>query len=264
MRIVALLAAYNESRFIAACLDHLLRNGIEAYLCDNESTDETVEIARRYLGRGLIGIETIPRPGCVRWGDILQRKEQLAMSLDADWFIHMDPDEFRLPPRANTTLAKALAEADAQGFNAVHFFEYVFIPTREEPDHDHPRFMETMRRYYPFRPFPRHRTTAWKKQADRVELAWSGGHKVRFPDLRVCPQDFRMRHYLYLSREHAAEKYLTKKYPAEEIEKGWHGWRANLKPNQITLPGQSELRIYTGDDQLDPSHPLTKHLIDPT
>jgi hypothetical protein len=72
-----------------------------------------------------------------------------------------------------------------------------------------------------------------------------------------------MRHYLYLSREHAAEKYSPNKYPESEVEKGWHGWRARILPGQITLPDQKDLRIYTDDDHLDPSRPLTKHMIDP-
>jgi hypothetical protein len=54
-RIVAILAAYNEERFIAQCLEHLHANGVEAYLCDNQSTDRTVQIAETFLGRGLRG-----------------------------------------------------------------------------------------------------------------------------------------------------------------------------------------------------------------
>src|SRR4029450_4028264 len=39
VRIVALIAAYNEARFIGGCLDHLHEQGVETYLCDNGSTD---------------------------------------------------------------------------------------------------------------------------------------------------------------------------------------------------------------------------------
>ena len=105
LRIVAIIAAYNEERFIGVCLEHLFANGVEAYLCDNESTDRTLEIARTYLGRGLRGIETLPRDGTYRWTQILARKQQLADELSADWFLHLDPDEILQSPVPGQTLA---------------------------------------------------------------------------------------------------------------------------------------------------------------
>lgn len=261
MRIVAILASYNEERFIAGCLDHLFQQGVEVYLCDNESTDQTVAIAESYLGRGLIGIETLPRAGVFSLWPQLERKEQLAATLEADWFMHVDADEIRLPPRSGRTFARAFAEVEAQGFNAVNFLEFTFIPTQEAPDHDHPSFQKTMRWYYPFLPTFPHRLNAWKQQPSPVELAWSGGHRVRFPGLRMHPESFRMRHYLFLSVPHAIRKYVDKSYDPAELEAGWHGRRAKLKPEMITLPTQAELRTYLSDDQLDPSNPRTQHYL---
>src|SRR5215831_2675215 len=145
MRVVALLAAYNEERFIATCIEHLRSQAVDTYLIDNESTDETVAIASRYLNRGLIGIETVPRKGIYSWKPILRRKEELACELDADWFMHVDADEIRLPPDPVCTLADAFVEVAEQGYNAVNFFEYTFVPTKEDPDHDHADFQRTMR-----------------------------------------------------------------------------------------------------------------------
>lgn len=262
MRVIALLATYNEEQFIAGCLEHLFAQGVEAYLIDNCSTDQTVAIAKRYLGRGLIDIETFPRAGVYNWRPILERKEQLAATLDADWFMHVDPDEIRLPPRSNRTLAEALADVDAQGYNAVNFLEFTFIPTREAPDHDHADFQETMRWYYPFRPTFPHQLKAWRRQPGRVDLTWSGGHLVRFPGLRMYPESFPMRHYLFLSMSHAIRKYVDRPFDPAEEAAGWHGWRARLRPEMIRLPSQSELRTYRSDDQLDPSNPRTQHYLE--
>ena len=265
MRVVAILAAYNEERFIGGCLEHLFEQGVEAYLIDNCSTDRTVEIAERYLKRGLIGIETLPRTEDVyKLLSILERKEELAATLEADWFMHMDPDEIRLPPRSDRTLAQAFAEVEAQGYNAVNFMEFAFVPTREAPDHDHPRFQQTMRWYYPYqRSFPQwrpHRRNAWKRQAEKVDLAGRGGHRVRFPGLRLYPEFFKMRHYLFLSVPHALRKWVDRNYDETEVEKGWHGWRAGLTPEKFRLPSQKELRHFTSDDELDPSNPETRHI----
>lgn len=263
MRVIALMTAYNEERFIAGCLEHLFDQGVETYLIDNGSTDRTAEIAERYLGRGLIGVEKFPRvEGTYKWAPLLRRKEELAASLEADWFMHADPDEIRIAPRPELTLAEAFADVGKKGYNAVNFVEFTFIPTREEPDHDHPDFVRTMRHYYPFmRNFP-FQVKAWKKQSDRVNLVHSGGHRVRFPDFRLYPEPFKMRHYPYLSVPHIVSKYLDKKYDPEELKKGWHGYRARVVAEKIQLPSQRELHLYTSDDALDLSNPRVRHVME--
>jgi glycosyltransferase involved in cell wall biosynthesis len=261
MRVLAILAAYNEERFIGGCLEHLFSQGVEAYLCDNQSTDNTVAIAARYLGAGLRGIEEIPRDGTFRWRQILRRKERLASELAADWFLHLDPDEVPLPPRSGQTVAEALAQADASGYNAVDFAELVFVPTREAPDHDHPDYRRTMRWYYPFAPSVPHRVIAWKRQAVPVDLASTGGHVVRFPDWRLYPRQFRLCHYLFLSPEHAVRKFVRRTYDPEEVRDGWHGWRVTLTADAVRLPSQAALRTAHTDDDLDISSPRTTHCV---
>ena len=261
LRVVAILAAYNEERFIAASLEHLFRHGVEAYLIDNCSTDQTVAIAENYLGQGLVGIETFPREGVYKWRSLLERKEQIATGLQADWFIHADPDEFFLPPPSHSTLSQAFVAVDAQGYNAVNFQEFTFIPTRELPDHDHPRFQASMLSYYPFLPCFPHQLKAWKQQPGPVELAWSGGHVVRFPRLRMASESFPMRHYQFLSVDHAIRKYVRMRYDPAEVAAGWHVLRQKLRPEMIKLPFQAELRTYRPGDQLDTSNPRLQHYL---
>jgi hypothetical protein len=262
MRVIALLAAYNEERYIANCLDHLIAHGVDAYLIDNESTDNTVKIAEGYLGRGLVGIENMPRLGRHVLSEKLARKEELAFSLEADWFMHVDLDEVRLPPRSGITLAKALAEVDAAGYNAVNFLDFVFVPTQEAPNHDHRDYQTTMRSYYCFEPFELQKLNAWKRQSTPVNLQARGGHKAQFEGRRIYPIPFKQRHYHFLSVEHAIAKFVGRPYIQKEIEQGWHGWRHYLKPEMVTLPSQSELLTYTSDDELDASHPSKQHFLE--
>lgn len=265
MRVVALIAAYNERRFIGPCLEHLHGHGVDAYLIDNGSTDETVELAERWSGKSLIDIESFPRGAgdVYNWHALLRRKEELAGELEADWLIHLDPDEVRLPPTTGLTLAEALEEADRAGYNAVNSAELTFVPTRESPDHDHPDFQRTMRSYYSFAPAFPHQLKAWKR-TEAVELAWSGGHQVRFPELKMCPRPFLMKHYLFLSAPHAIEKFVERRYDPVEVDTGWHGWRATLTPEDIQarLPSESQLRTTASDDDLDPSEPRKRHYMD--
>ena len=259
--VVALLATYNEERFIGGCLEHLLQQNLQVYLIDNCSTDETVAIARRYSGDGVIGIETVPRAKTFTWRPLLERKEHLANVLDADWFMNVDADEIRLAPQANRGLAEAFAEVESQGYNAVNFQEFTFIPTQEEPDHDHPDFLKSMLRYYPFLASPLNQVKAWKRQLGAVEFAWSAGHKARFAGMRIAPQDFVMKHYQFLSIPHALRKYIERIYDQGELKAGWHLARAALRPEMIALPSESELRLFQSDGALDATQPRARHFL---
>lgn len=286
MKVVAILASYNEEFFISACLDHYFNHGVEVFLIDNESTDSTVKIAENYLGKGLIGIEILKRRGYFDLGEVLKRKEELIKELDADWFIHADIDEIRIPHRSDLTLAEAIEYVDKQGYNAINFMEFTFLPTEEEPNHEKSNFQETMKCYYPFAPKYPHRINAFKKQQisfnpiefvkclirrpsfsfwkrwnTPIDLSTHGGHIAKFKGLLLYPQDFKMKHYLCLSLSHAIRKYCRKDFKPSEIRKGWHRLRSTLKAQQVKLPSQNEMRRFISDDELDRSNPLKKHLI---
>jgi|APTNR8051073442_1049403.scaffolds.fasta_scaffold00178_26 hypothetical protein len=261
MRIIAILAAYNEARFIQPVIRHLAQQGVETYLIDHSSTDGTLDLARTLTGQGLMGWETFPRAGVFVWSELLAQKERAAQQLDADWFIHSDCDEFRLPPAGWPTLAAAIADMDRQGFNAIHFNEYTFIPVLEAPDHDHDRFQETMRWYYPFAPFPNHRLNAWKRSPHPAQLQPTGGHQVEFPGRRIAPTAFRMKHYLMLNQDQAVRKY-ARINDAESMAKGWHGWRARPMAPTLLLPPARALLTCTRDADLLPEAPtLARHVL---
>jgi len=267
MRVVALIASYNERRFIGPCLEHLHEQGVESYLIDDESTDETVEIAEGFLGRGLIGIEEVAREGFYDWRGLLRRKEELAAEFaaqrEADWLIHLDPDEVRLAPDGMGTLVEALRTVDRAGYNVVNFLECTFVPSREEPDHDHAEFQRTLRTYYAFCPSFPHRLNAWKAaDAPDPGLVAKGGHSVAFRGLHMYPESFPMKHYLFLSVPHAVEKYVERAYSPREVERGWHGWRATLRAEDIRLPSRSELRVANPGEELDLGRARQRHFID--
>ena len=94
-----MLQTYNEERSIGACVEHLHAHGVDVYLLDDGSTDATVEVAERYLGRGIIEIEELPSADAFRLREQCRRQEVLADTLDADWLIHYDADEIRVSPQ---------------------------------------------------------------------------------------------------------------------------------------------------------------------
>ncbi|MFM2294139.1 MAG: hypothetical protein RLZZ350_552, partial [Verrucomicrobiota bacterium] len=237
---------------------------VQVHLLDNDSTDRTVAIAKSFLGRGLLGIETLPRHGefCLR--DQLARKETLAQSLDADWLLHVDADEIHLPPVAGMTLAEAFADVEAAGFNAVNFQEFTFIPTAKSPDHDTKNYPQTMRWYYPFLPRAPWGVRAWRRQPG-VMLGASGGHQPTFDGMRLFPQFFPMKHYQFLSVAHAQKKYL-RRYAKAELDAGHHGghqgWRAQFRTESFPLPSQTDLRELRPGGELDAAQPRLVHFLD--
>lgn len=195
------------------------------------------------------------------WRPILERKECLAQMLDADWFMNLDADEIRLSPRGERPLAEAFAEVDRLGYNAVNFQEFTFIPTQEATDHDHPDFLATMRSYYPFSASPLNQVKAWKRQDAPVRFSASGGHRLEFPNLRIWPEDFVMKHYMFVSVEHAVRKYVERTYDPRELTEGWHRQRAALRRETIRLPRAAQLRRFVNDATLDASNPLARHFL---
>ncbi|MTW22662.1 glycosyltransferase family 2 protein [Allochromatium palmeri] len=242
MRIIALLAIRNEALYLERCLRHLTEQGLESYLIDNDSTDDSLEIARAWLGRGLLGIESRPYPGFYDWRGILERKAELAVELGDHWYIHHDADEIRQSPVPGQSLAEAITAADAAGYDAIDFLEFVFVPTAHTQDACGADYVTALPHAYYFQPNPLHRVNAWR-HAGSVDLLSFGGHRAEFPGQRLSPEPLILRHYPFLSWTHLVDKYQRERqYSAYEVEQlGWHGKRASFDAREARLPTSEEL-----------------------
>ena len=233
-RIVAILPAYNEADVIGSVIQHYLDDGVEVYLIDNCSTDGTAEIARQWLGNGVIRIERFPDDvgGTERarseymWGEILRRNEALASELGADWYIRADADEFRVGPWPGMSHAEAIALVDALGYTAVQSEVLEFRPT----DDSFPAGGDPRRHIHHYEPAEFANTLwvkAWKQPAAGapVQIARTGGHAAEFEGRRLCPVHFISLHYPIRTPAHAKRKIFKERlerYPEEEREMGWH------------------------------------------
>ncbi len=202
MRVAALLAIRNEELYLSRCLEHLFNQGIETCVIDNGSTDRSLEIAKSYLDKGVFRIEHLPFKGVYEWCEILRKKEQLSSEIDADWFIHYDADEIREAPLPYKTLLEGIEEVDRQGYNAIDFDEFVFLPTSDDESYEGTDYVKTMQYYYIFQPWPLHQVKAWKKTEVPINLTNSGGHRVEFKGREIFPDLFIFWHYILLSKAH--------------------------------------------------------------
>jgi len=232
-RVIALMSAYNEADIISPVIEHLVQNGVEVYLLDHGSTDDTAELARQWLGRGVIGVETFPPAGDRRyanagekydWTSILLRKEELAQTLNADWFIHHDADEIRESPWEGSTLAEAIRFVDRLDFNCIDFRIYEFPPINDaftqgmDPRTHFTHCREAQQ-------FDQLQLKAWKAQSGRVSLVQYAGHDAAFEGKRVFPIPFILRHYPVRSQTHGLRKVFQERKPrfsADERTKLWH------------------------------------------
>jgi lipopolysaccharide transport system ATP-binding protein len=259
-RIVALLAVRNEAAYLERCLHHLAGQGIETYLIDNESTDATLEIAQRWYGKGIIGIETLTYPGHFDLHSQLARKTVLSTQIDADWFIHHDADEIRQSRNPQETLAGAIARLDAAGWNAIEFDEFVFVPVTEDGTGPGGDYVEKLHHAYYFLPRPQFRVNAWKNGCGTIDLLATAGHEVRFAARNLSSEALILRHYPFLSRQHLIDKYTQQRiYSRHETDVlGWHGRRATFNPDDIRMPAITEL-LEPDRHGWDTSRPLKSH-----
>ena len=225
LRIVAILAAYNEADIIEEALEHLISNGIDVHFIDNASTDETRQIAQAFLGRGVVAVEELPSvDGRFHWASILVRKQEIARSVEADWLIHQDADEFRESPWTGMRLAEAIGRVDAAGFNAIDFAVVDFWPTENDaPGNEAIR--NSLTGFQWGSSFNRVQVRCWKKSAHAVDLVSSGGHDASFDDRRVFPLRFLLRHYPIRSLSQGRRKVQQERRPrfdSEELKRGWH------------------------------------------
>jgi glycosyltransferase involved in cell wall biosynthesis len=259
LKIVALIAVRNEELYIKRCLEHLESQGIETCIIDNGSTDRTLKIAESFASRGVFRIEHLPYNGQFELMEQLRYKEKLAKEINADWFIHQDADEIREAPKPFKTLKEGFEAADNQGFNAVNFDEFDFLPTTPEESFEDRNYVKEMKYYYFLEARPQHHIKAWKKTSHQIDLVSTGGHLVDFKGIKVFPVPFILRHYMALSLAHANNKYGYRKFSSKELAKGWHKSRKIFSINNFVLPRRGELKMKTEDNDWDRSDPWLKH-----
>jgi glycosyl transferase family 2 len=251
--VVALVAAYNEADIIHHVVADLIAQGVGVYFLDDNSTDDTATIVEAFLGRGVLAVEKLPARGptdSFDWERILARKSALAAELDATWFIHHDADEFRESPWPLLTLRDAICRVDALGFNAIDFAGLDFWPVddRFKPGND---VRAALTCYTDFAPYDRVQIRCWKKTGHSVDLASSGGHEATFPDRKVFPLRFVLRHYPIRSQAHGERKVFTERrsrFLEAERARGWHVQYDATQEGESFLRAAEALTPYDADE----------------
>jgi glycosyltransferase involved in cell wall biosynthesis len=273
IKVVAIIAAHNEDDVIYYVIGDLIKQGIQVYLIDHCSTDNTVQEASKWIGKGLIHIERFPEDAgypqenktSYIWRDILKRKEELALSLNADWFIHHDADEFRESPWLGSTLYEAIRTVQDLGYNAIDFKILNFRPTGNSfvSGSDVREFLK----YFEWgEEANKVQIKAWKKQPGRIDLVSSGGHEAKFEGRQVFPVQFVLRHYPVRNQPHGQKKVFKERqqrFDRGELKDGWHIQYNYFLEDHNFLYDEEALMLYNADTVRAQILSLTKDAIMP-
>lgn len=254
-RVAAVVHAYNEVDILEEVVRHLVDQGLEVHLFDNWSNDGSWELARKMDQAGLLAhLERISAQPAVtyEWLSQLRHKAQYAATLEADWILHTDADEFRFAPWPEVRLVDALAFVDGLGYNAVDFshLSFRFVQGQEQAK---PPYLESLRY---FRPDGALKLNAWKNLKRPVDLVTTGGHECKFPGRRVFPLRFLLRHYSLRNLAQAQKKMIHDRLPRlkkEELALGMHQhipWLAQQLEEGVPQP--TDLLLWE-DAGADPS-----------
>jgi hypothetical protein len=233
MKILAFMVVRNGADILGWTVAHLRSQGLGVHVMDNWSEDGTYELLPAL---DLAGFERWPAAPDAEfdYGGALRRVEILAARSGADWCYRVDADEIIRSPWPGLSLAEAIARVDAEGYNAIDHKAIVFRaiddsysgdPERQFGYHDSEDPACALRH-----------VRAWKNVGP-IKIV-GGGHRIKFPGLRVYPRLFWLKHYPLRTQAQAERKIrerLARRSPAE-TQGGWH---AHL---DLYQPGQNFIR----------------------
>jgi glycosyltransferase involved in cell wall biosynthesis len=259
VRALAILPVFNEVDVIRCVVEDLIAQGMDVHVLDNRSTDGTPEALADLVGHGVVAIERFPDEAGYdpRNGhqfvlaDQLRRFGEIALERPGyDWYVIVDGDEFRESPFPGTTVAEGLGIAQAAGYNAVNFEIYDFRPVDDAfvPGTD---VREHITGWEPARGFDFGQVKAWRNPGVRADLSDLHGVGAVFPDRRVFPIPFILRHYSLRGETHGRRKVFQDRLPRfapDERAKAWHvQYDALAQGQRRFLWDRAELQQWDGD-----------------
>jgi glycosyltransferase involved in cell wall biosynthesis len=219
--VIAMLEVYNDEDIVEELIQHIKNENLHLVVFDNGSTDDTLNICKKFLNNGIDKLFSI---GSNSWelSRDLRIQYDLALTLSPDWVIRFDSDEFLETGIKGINLHDGILEADKQGYNIIQFDWFNFFLTDDDKKEGSTK---DRLRYYSWASEFQFR--AWKVAPGiRSE---ENPHLPIFPDFlkyKIYPKKFVLRHYPFRSKLQAEKKLLARlakiKNKNAEVELGMH------------------------------------------
>jgi Glycosyl transferase family 2 len=250
-RPLVLTSTFNDGDIALEIVQKLLEDGMDVIVHDNWSDDGTFEqLATLASTRGDLSVVRFPESGPSKYFELttlLRFKEETAASYPGRWIIHHDSDEIRCSPWSDLSLRQGLYLVDLMGFTAVDFTVCEFRPIDDgfAPG----RVLERYIHHFQFCADPAYftQTKAWRQSAKAVRLVHTAGHDAYFPERRIFPYKFLLKHYPLRSPSQARRKIFVERRPRfapEEREAGWHYHYDAFDKNDSYIWNAAELIDY--------------------
>ncbi len=233
LKIVGLMPVYNEADIVDQSIRYMIQQGIPLVVVDNGSTDGSLAIERRYVGRGVLKVRVSPPDPYYDVKKVLNEAYALALEYSPDWIVHVNADEFIESPYPKLTLAEAIRNEARFGYNMiqVNFFDFLLT------ERDYQSKVKDVRkrlRYYTW--ITDFHFRAWKHYRG-TNLVVHAGHKPVFPagvEEKISRFKFPLRHYKFRSVEQGMRKVFKERLPRyspDNLSKGWHVQYSKFKPD---------------------------------
>ena len=228
-RPLVLTSTFNDGDVALEIVKKLLEDGMDVIVHDNWSDDGTFEqLAALALTRDDLTVVRFPESGQSKYFELtalLRLKEEIAATYPGRWIIHHDSDEIRCSPWPDLSLRQGLYLVDLMGFTAVDFTVCGFRPVDDgfAPGQGLERHIHHF--HFSTDPADFIQTKAWRQSSKAVGLVHTGGHDAYFPERRIFPYKFLLKHYPLRSPSQARRKIFIERKPRfapEEREAGWH------------------------------------------
>jgi len=240
MDVLAVFCIRNQAVYMPYVLKYLSAQGVDIVILDHGSTDGLVEVCKRLSNDiNIIDVITIPFTGKFPLKHLLELKTEVASRYTTDWIIHHDADEIFVSSRPNESLSELISRVDAEGYNALNFEEYVFLPESDDHDYSGTDFVKTMRYCYKFAPYEQRLVRAFHSSLLGMNIT-TGGHKLT-DDAQVYPENHVLKHYMCLSLERLKVKHKNRRYAESDVNLGWHSNRIGINWDKVVLPKLSAL-----------------------
>jgi len=232
MKIIGMMTVYNDEDFISEVLENAISQGIELVVLDDNSTDKTFEICKKFEGSGVLDVYQHKSNS---WNEEENRRiiYDLAIKHNPDWLILYGSDELLESWNNEVTLKDAISQVDREGYNLIQFNWFNFFLTSN--DNDQSKSIKEKLKYYSWASDYLYRS--WKN-IPGVGLQARGGHVPIFPQgitYKIYPRKFVLRHYQFRNNEQFKKKAQDriKKLKGTTREKlGWiQSYITNLNNN---------------------------------